>query len=129
MDDTDETMGPDSVILIEEDKKRIYQSWSLFVIIKLFGKRLSHSYLKIELTDTWKPTEPITFIDLGKDFYIIKFIKMENLQKVLHRGPWFIAGHFLSVKRWEPNFVPDNSTLTYTVIWAHLPNSPLNFMI
>lgn len=36
----------------------------------------------------------------------MRFNKEENMINALQNGPWFIFGHFLSVQRWEPNFVP-----------------------
>ncbi|KAK4716500.1 hypothetical protein R3W88_014838 [Solanum pinnatisectum] len=91
----EQDMGP--IILSEEDKQRIYNPWKYVVIVKLFVKKISHRYLKNKLTDLWKPTEPLTLIDLGWDFHIAKFNRQENMNKALHEGPWFVIGNFLSV--------------------------------
>ncbi|XP_016565009.2 uncharacterized protein LOC107863556 [Capsicum annuum] len=55
-----------------------------FLIVKVFNKKLAHNYLKIKLTELWKPSEPLTLIDLGNDFYIAKFNNPDNMQKELH---------------------------------------------
>lgn len=49
--------------------------------------------------DLWKPTEALTLIDLGYNFYIAKFNKPENIMKSLHGGPWFVNGNFLFVRQ------------------------------
>lgn len=117
----------DAINLSEEDKERIYAPWKFSVIVKVFNKKLAHSYLKIKLTELWKPTEPLTLIDLGNDFYVAKFNNPDNMHKDLHEGPWFAIGKFLSVRRWEPNFVPEEDTQTHSVIWIRLPQLPTKF--
>ncbi|XP_009759259.2 uncharacterized protein [Nicotiana sylvestris] len=47
--------------------------------------------------------------------------------KALHLGLWFISGNFLSVRKWEPKFVPQEATLTSTTIWIWLPQLPTEF--
>ncbi|KAG5605157.1 hypothetical protein H5410_026649 [Solanum commersonii] len=73
----------ESISLTEEDKLRLYQPWCLL-----------------------KLNEPLTLVDLGSNYQIAKFSQVESISKVLHEGPWFVIGNFLTVKRWEPNFVP-----------------------
>lgn len=87
------------IILSEEDKKRIYRPWAFSIIIKVLGKRINHQYLKKRLYGLWKSTEEIVLIDLGHDYYIVKFYKEENMQRAMQNGPWFINDYFLSVKR------------------------------
>lgn len=65
--------------------------------------------------------EQITLIDLGNDYHIVKFQAKINKNRVLHQGPWFIVENFDSVRKWEPNFVPKEETISHTAIWARLP--------
>ncbi|KAM3381618.1 hypothetical protein P3S68_007191 [Capsicum galapagoense] len=117
----------DTVILSAEDKERIYAPWRFFVIVKLFKKGLANSYSRTKLVELWKSTELLTLIDLGNDFYIAKFTNSENMQKALHGGPWFVIGSFLSVRHWEPNFIPEEATQSHTAIWIRLPRLPTEF--
>lgn len=77
--------------------------------------------------EMWKPTEPLTLIDLGDDFYIAKFTNPENMQKALHSGSWFVTRSFLSVRHWEPNFILEEATQSHTAIWIRLPHFPTEF--
>ncbi|KAF3614437.1 hypothetical protein FXO37_35945 [Capsicum annuum] len=115
------------VLLSPEDKERIYAPWRFSVIVKLFKKRLPHIYLRNKLVELWKPTEPLTLIDLGNDFYIAKFSNPENMQKALHGVLWFVIGSFLSVRHSKPNFIPEEATQSYTTIWIRLPQLPMKF--
>lgn len=48
---------------------------------------MGHLTLKQKLQNLWKPTEPLSLIDLGNDFYLIKYQKEEKMNKALHEGP------------------------------------------
>ncbi|XP_019224117.1 PREDICTED: uncharacterized protein At4g02000-like [Nicotiana attenuata] len=88
---------------------------------------MPHYLLRSKLVDLWSPSEQLILIDLGWDFFIVKFSKEENLVKALQKGPWFLSGNFLSVRRWEPKFVPQEATLSFTAIWVRLPQLPTEF--
>ncbi|XP_019255049.1 PREDICTED: uncharacterized protein LOC109233623 [Nicotiana attenuata] len=120
-----EAIGP--IVLSQEDKNRLYEPGCYSVIIKLFGKKMPHYLLRSKLVDLWNPSEQLILIDLGWDFFIVKFSKEENLVKAIQKGPWFISGNFLSVRRWEPKFVPQEATLSFTAIWVRLPQLPTEF--
>ncbi|PHU00825.1 hypothetical protein BC332_30612 [Capsicum chinense] len=49
------------------------------------------------------------------------------MYKALHEGPWFVTGKFLSVRHWEPNFIPKEATQTHVAIWTRLPQLPIEF--
>ncbi|XP_070023256.1 uncharacterized protein [Nicotiana sylvestris] len=86
-----------------------------------------HHYLKKKIQDLWNTAEDFSLIDLGEDYYIIKFKKKENMDKAIHLGPWFISGHFLSISRWKPNFLAKNEKLTTSAVWIRLPQFPTEF--
>ena len=44
------------------------------------------------------------YVDLGKDYFLIKFNDKEDYDKVLIGGPCFVSEHFLAIKLWEPYF-------------------------
>ena len=44
------------------------------------------------------------YVDLGKDYFLIKFNDKEDYDKVLRGGPCFVSEHFLAIKLWEPYF-------------------------
>ncbi|KAH0739057.1 hypothetical protein KY290_037762 [Solanum tuberosum] len=46
---------------------------------------------------------------------------------IIIKGPWFINGFFLSVKRWHPNFVASEAKETKSAIWIRLPELPTEF--
>lgn len=75
----------------------------------------------------WKSSESFLLIDLGSDYYIVKFAIEENMFKALNGGPWFINGSYLSLQRWSPNFVASEARPHITAVWVRLPNLPTEF--
>ncbi|XP_019240757.1 PREDICTED: uncharacterized protein LOC109220746 [Nicotiana attenuata] len=113
--------------ITSSDKERLYKNWTNALIVKMFGRRVGYHFLQRKLHAIWKPTETLSLIDLGSDYYLIKFTKEENYRKALHEGTWFIGNQFLIVRKWEPRFVASKAALTYSAIWARLPELPAEF--
>ncbi|XP_019253928.1 PREDICTED: uncharacterized protein LOC109232625 [Nicotiana attenuata] len=49
------------------------------------------------------------------------------MNKVLAEGSWFVIGHFISIWKWEPNFLLAESKLAITTIWMRLPQLSTEF--
>lgn len=70
---------PNFIPLSLTDKLRLYSPWQHLIIIKLVGKRMGYLYLQNRLQNLWLLSEKISFIDLGKDYYLIKLTNSEKL--------------------------------------------------
>ena len=62
---------------------------------------------------------------MENDFYLIKFGLVEDFEKVLKGGPWFIGEHYLTIRAWEPYFKPTVEACSKVVVWAQLPGLPI----
>ncbi|KAK4709047.1 hypothetical protein R3W88_029972 [Solanum pinnatisectum] len=47
--------------------------------------------------------------------------------KALQKGPWFVNGFFLSIKKWQPNFFTSEEDETTSAIWIRLPKLPTEY--
>ena len=83
--------------LTRETKLQIRKPWSNALIIKLYGRVVGFNFLQSKLNLLWKPSWRIDCVDLGKDFYSVRFSMKNDMDAVLKNGPWFIGGHFLSI--------------------------------
>ncbi|KAF3677206.1 hypothetical protein FXO38_03913 [Capsicum annuum] len=63
----------------------------------------------------------------GSDYYTLKFKSAEEINFVLSNVPWFVYGHYLSIQRWEPNFIPAQAIINSSAIWIRLPHSPIKY--
>ena len=66
-------------------------------------------------------------VDLGRDFFLIKFSNDDDYDKVLKGGPWFVGEHFLAIKPWEPYFKASEATLSSVAVWVRLPELSIEF--
>nr|POE93837.1 hypothetical protein CFP56_16151 [Quercus suber] len=75
----------------------------------------------------WNPKGGMDCIDLGFDFFLIKFELREDVDYILKGRPWFIGQHFLAIRQWEPKFQASTTTLSSVVVWLRLPELPIEF--
>lgn len=85
------------------------------------GKRILHQLLKQKIQDLWRINENFPLIYLGNDYFTVKLQKEESMNQILEKGPYFIYGNFLSVQRWQPNFVAMEAVQNFTAVWIRLP--------
>ena len=117
--------GLAAVKLTREAKLRIRKLWSKALIIKLYVKAIGLDVLQIKLNMLWKPAGSLDCVDLGKEFYSVRFSLKEDMEVVLKNGPWFITGHFLSIRPWEPFFKSDCASVLSITIWVRLHALPM----
>ena len=123
----DPSKGMVEVPLSKETKERIRALWSKALIVKVYGRTAGYNYLTFKINALWNPTARMTYVDLGKDFFLIKFSAKEDYDKVLRGGPWFIGGHFLAIKPWEPYFKAMEAKFSSVAVWVRLPELPIEF--
>ena len=46
---------------------------------------------------------------------------------VLKKGPWFVRGHFLSIRKWEANFMPSEALVSLVAVWVRLNELPIEY--
>nr|POE90406.1 uncharacterized protein CFP56_59946 [Quercus suber] len=117
--------GLAAVKLSRETKLRIRGPWAQTLIVKLFGRSVGFNFLQSKLNILWKPSGRLDCVDLGNDFYSVRFALKEDLNSVLEKGPWFIGGHFLSIRPWEPFFKPGMANVSSIAVWVRLHHLPM----
>ena len=117
--------GLTAIKLTRETKMRIRKPWSNALIIKLYGRTIGFNFLQSKINLMWKPVGSLVCVDLGKEFYSVRFSLKEDMDAVLNNGPWFIGGHFLSIRPWEPLFKPASASVSSIAVWVRLHELPL----
>jgi hypothetical protein len=119
--------GIANVHLSMEVKIKIRAKWANSLIIKVFGRTVGFHFLHSRIMSMWKPSGRLDCVDLGHDFFLIRFGLVEDFDKVLRGGPWFIGNHYLSIRSWEPNFKPSVAVCSSVAVWARLPELPIEY--
>ncbi|KAJ4828024.1 hypothetical protein Tsubulata_035103 [Turnera subulata] len=120
-EDDDEDPFCPTILLSSADKQRIYKRWRNTLIVKLLGKRVGYRFLHRSLMNQWKPRGEIIMADMGNDFYLLQFNTEYDYNRVLYDGPWLVADHVLTVRRWQPCFDPDEAVIDKAVVWIQFP--------
>lgn len=48
---------------------------------------------------------------------VVQFFEKADYLKVLEGGPLTVLGHYLTITKWRPNFVPRDNEVINTLIW------------
>ena len=108
-------------------KQRIHASWSKALIVKVYGRTVGYNFLHAKILSLWNPIGRIDCIDLGKDFFLVRFSVKEDHDVVLKKRPWFIGENFLSIRPCEPNFKPAMAVVSSIAIWVRLNELPIEY--
>ena len=84
-------------------------------------------FLRSRLASLWKPSSRMDCINLGYDFFLIRLSSEDDHSRVLREGLWFIGGHYLSIREWEPNFRLELVSLSTIAVWVRLPVLPIEY--
>lgn len=66
-------------------------------------------------------------IDVGHDYFLIKFELQADLESVLRGGPWFVRSQFLAIRQWEPGFIASSATFPSVAVWVRLLELPIEY--
>lgn len=93
--------------------------------MKVVGKIMGYQFLTSRISSLSKLCGRLDCVDLEKDFFLVLFSLKEDYERVMNDGLWFVGGHYLSIRKWEPNFKPSAASALSVVIWVRL-NYPLS---
>uniref|UniRef100_A0A7N2LRD1 CCHC-type domain-containing protein n=1 Tax=Quercus lobata TaxID=97700 RepID=A0A7N2LRD1_QUELO len=72
-----------AISLSKETKQRIRALRTKALIVKVFGKTVGYNFLHAKLLSVWKPSGRLDMVDLGRNFYLLRFTVMDDLEMVL----------------------------------------------
>lgn len=116
-----------AVNLFGSRKANMRAQWVNALIIKIVGKIVGYHFLSSRVMSLWKPSGWMDCIDMEKGLFLIHFSLKEDYERVLKDGPWFVGGHYLSIRNWEPNFKPSMANVTSVAVWIRLSELPIEY--
>lgn len=119
-----------TIRLSKEEKARLRRPWKNALIVKLFGRKLSYAVLikRIKrLRVKWNLKGDISLTDVGCAYYVVRFTSLDDYEFVLTQGSWMIGDSYLSIRKWVPNFVPDESPIRKLTAWVRIPNLSVEY--
>nr|POE88871.1 uncharacterized protein CFP56_37406 [Quercus suber] len=80
-----------------------------------------------KIRSMWNPVGHMDCIDLGLDYFLVKFELVSDMDNILKGGLWFIGQHFLAIRQWEPGFKASMATFSSVAVWVRLPKLPIEY--
>lgn len=114
-------------ITINDDlMKFINDEWIDALIIKIPGRNWNVDALRSRIATLWKLRGSVEMLDVGPNLFIVWNLEQAKREEILTIGPWKVAGQFMSIRKWFPEFDP--STYVDTAItWVRVQNLPPQF--
>ena len=102
-------------------------SMDFTLVGKFLGARPVLDSLRMMVKRKWALRGEVDIAALQNGFFLFNFNCKEDLSFVLCGGPWSFGKSSLTIKKWEPNMVLNDSFFLTTPIWARLPGLPLEY--
>lgn len=115
------------ILLSKEEKQRLRKPWKMSLIIKMFDKNIGYMTLIRRLTKKWQLKGSLNLIDIGFSYYVVKFTNKEDYECVLTGGPWLIDDHYLTIRKWVPNFIPNDEPIKILNAWVRIPDLAIEY--
>ncbi|BFG14285.1 hypothetical protein CerSpe_005590 [Prunus speciosa] len=122
----DSPYGP-SIRFSEQVKNKIYKPWKNSVIIQFVGKTHTYNFVLARLKQHWRLKGPMQLVDLDNGFFIVRFVLEEDLLYVVTGGPWVVAGQYVVVQKWRPNFCAAEEHVSRITVWVRLSGMGVEF--
>lgn len=75
--------GMVAISLSKEEKTRIKAPWGKALVVKKFGRNVGFLFLSTKLRSMWMPVRRMDCIDIGNDFFLVRFELQSNLETAL----------------------------------------------
>ncbi|XP_021838157.2 uncharacterized protein [Spinacia oleracea] len=79
------------------------------------------------LKKKWSIKGELSLTDIGCRYFVARFTNSSNYNFVLSQGPWMLDDNYLTIRKWVPNFVPDEESIKVLTTWVRIPNLSVEY--
>nr|XP_025688452.1 uncharacterized protein LOC112790332 isoform X1 [Arachis hypogaea] len=116
-----------NIVIPEEVKSKLRKDWWKTLIVKLFERKIFLSAIQRRLQAMWGRMGSIKVIDIGNEFFLVKFFNSKDLDFAIMEGPWKISDHYLTIPLLKPDFNSADATIDNIVVWIRLPDHAIEY--
>lgn len=100
------------------------------MVVKVLAGKLSPATIRSGLEAAWSPCTIVKFKEVRnhQDLFKVKILSQEQLEFVLERQPWIIAGHTMQMLQWEDFNKNEAPKFERFCMWFHLGNYPAIYL-
>ena len=130
-DDNEEEMEKKcpTIRMTKKEKERIQRPWRQTLIIKLLWRSIGYHILYKKINELWRPKASVDFVAIDNGFFLAIFLSDEDYEYAKFGGPWMIFQYYLIVRKWQPNFDPNQSSLRNLLVWVRIPCLLIEYLI
>lgn len=97
------------------------------LICKFVGLWPSEKDLSKWIQQRWKPKGHIELKLGAKGFFTVIFSNIEDKEKILEGGPYFMNNGGFFIQHWEDCYNPDKEKMLAAPVWVRLFRIPMEF--
>ncbi|XP_015940937.1 uncharacterized protein LOC107466473 [Arachis duranensis] len=85
----------------------------------------NYTTLSHKLRTVWRIKGGFDLLDMGFDYFLVKFDVAEEREKILLGGPWMIEGNYVAVKPCDQEFRSSENCFGATLVWIRISGLPI----
>lgn len=97
------------------------------IICKYMGLWPTERALCQWIKQHWRPKGDVKLHLGAKGFFTVVFSNLEDKDRVLDGGRYFLSSAGLYMRPWKVNFVPEKETFTQVPVWIRLFSLPIDY--
>src|ERR1044072_9114251 len=101
--------------------------WKDALVVSLLGKRLGYRIIKAKLTSLWRLQGEFDLMDVDNDFFMVRFDRDSDRDKVISGEPWMIFDHYLALSTWSSEFISPVARVKKTLEWIRISGLNVTF--
>lgn len=99
------------------------------IISKLhMDQKISKEIVHTTMSKAWKPTNPLSILEISSNVYIFSFESKEDMQEVMDRQPWLFKTLFLLLKPFDGYMPAAKIDFSKEFFWVHMHKLPIDCM-
>ena len=102
--------------------------WKDSLVVSLLGKRLGYRTMKAKLASIWRLQGDLDLLDIDNGFFLARFDRVDDKEKVMSGGPWMVFDHYLAVSTWNSDFIPPAAKVRKTLAWIRIASLNVVFL-
>ncbi|CAI0419994.1 unnamed protein product, partial [Linum tenue] len=111
------------------EKIRWRREWRSALVVKGLGRRVAFLPLSHKLDSLWGKHGELQISYMKNGCFLVRFRHQDDYEFAMNGGPWLLGETYLTVTRWYKGFNPWRSETTSAMVWAQLPDLPIEFII
>ncbi|CAL1362049.1 unnamed protein product [Linum trigynum] len=128
IDDEKEDPKCPTIPFTATEKTRWRREWRSALVVKGLGRRVSYIPLARRLNAIWARHGDLQISDMRNGCFLVRFCNQKDYEWATLGGPWLLGDTYLTVHRWFKGFNPWKTVVTSTMVWAQLPELPIEFI-